>query len=82
MFECAGVVHAGTRDASMSVITERPGYIRQEVHDQMCCTLRQKLAEIERLREENSALKSALRRLADDAVSTANNLVRIVSQTG
>lgn len=36
----------------MSVITERPGYIRQEVHDQMCCTLREKLAEIERLQRE------------------------------
>lgn len=33
--------------------------------------------EVATMREENSALRHALRRLADDAVATANNLARI-----
>jgi hypothetical protein len=31
------------------------------------------------LREENAALRSALRRLADDAMATADNLARIAT---
>lgn len=52
-------------------MVERPGYVRETVHLQVCTTLREKLAQIERLRKELDAVTKD----RDDLQEKYNELV-------